>query len=90
MRNNPDLRVRISVDILRTTRERDYSSANLLSALTREFPERVHIGLYHTPALNWWLKRFVPPRYNEGWGLWHAKIYGVDDDVLISGCAECL
>lgn len=90
LRNNSALQVRISADILRTTREATYSSANLLSALTREFPDRVHIALYHTPALTRFLKRWVPPRYNEGWGLWHAKVYSVDDDMLISGCASPL
>jgi CDP-diacylglycerol--glycerol-3-phosphate 3-phosphatidyltransferase len=29
--------------------------------------------------------RLVPKRYNEGWGLWHGKIYGFDDDVVLSG-----
>ena len=32
------------------------------------------------------MAKIVPPRFNEGWGTWHAKIYGVDDDVMISGC----
>jgi hypothetical protein len=31
--------------------------------------------------------KLVPPRFNEGWGTWHAKIYGADDDLIISGCA---
>ena len=34
------------------------------------------------------LKTYVPKRYNEGWGLWHGKIYGFDDDVIISGCVD--
>ncbi|TFK46642.1 hypothetical protein OE88DRAFT_1667261 [Heliocybe sulcata] len=31
------------------------------------------------------MAKLVPPRFNEGWGTWHAKIYGADDDVMISG-----
>ncbi|KAF7979602.1 hypothetical protein HWV62_41918 [Athelia sp. TMB] len=31
------------------------------------------------------MAKLVPPRFNEGWGTWHAKIYGVDDEVIISG-----
>ncbi|KAK7031167.1 CDP-diacylglycerol--glycerol-3-phosphate 3-phosphatidyltransferase [Paramarasmius palmivorus] len=31
------------------------------------------------------MAKIVPPRFNEGWGTWHAKIYGADDDVMISG-----
>lgn len=34
------------------------------------------------------MARLVPPRFNEGWGTWHAKIYGVDDEVMISGCVR--
>lgn len=45
----------------------------------------MHLSLYHTPALHGLLKRLVPKRYNEGWGLWHGKIYGFDDDVMLSG-----
>ncbi|KAF5389095.1 hypothetical protein D9757_004934 [Collybiopsis confluens] len=31
------------------------------------------------------MAKIVPPRFNEGWGTWHAKIYGADDDLIISG-----
>jgi hypothetical protein len=31
------------------------------------------------------MAKIVPPRFNEGWGTWHAKIYGSDDEVMISG-----
>jgi CDP-diacylglycerol--glycerol-3-phosphate 3-phosphatidyltransferase len=53
--------------------------------LQAAFPNRVHVSLYHTPALSGLLKKIVPKRYNEGWGLWHGKFYGFDDDVVISG-----
>lgn len=31
------------------------------------------------------MENVIPPRFREGWGTWHAKIYGVDDEVIISG-----
>lgn len=31
------------------------------------------------------LSSLIPPRFNEGFGTWHAKIYGADDTVMISG-----
>ena len=31
------------------------------------------------------MARMVPPRFNEGWGTWHPKIYGADDTLIISG-----
>ncbi|PSR77599.1 hypothetical protein PHLCEN_2v7789 [Hermanssonia centrifuga] len=31
------------------------------------------------------MAKLVPPRFNEGWGTWHPKIYGVDDEVMLSG-----
>ena len=43
------------------------------------------MSLYHTPNLNGIVKQLVPRRFDEGWGLWHAKAYIADDDVLISG-----
>jgi CDP-diacylglycerol--glycerol-3-phosphate 3-phosphatidyltransferase len=31
------------------------------------------------------MEKIVPERFDEGWGTWHAKWYGVDDEVIISG-----
>jgi hypothetical protein len=41
--------------------------------------------MFQSPSLRGLLAKLVPPRFKEGWGTWHAKIYGVDDDVMISG-----
>lgn len=41
--------------------------------------------MFRSPYLRGPLSKIVPPRYNEGWGTWHAKIYGADDNVIISG-----
>lgn len=41
--------------------------------------------MYHTPNLRGLRKKVVPKRLNEGWGLQHMKLYGIDDEVIISG-----
>ena len=73
------------LDLNRSTRPGPDSTASLLIPLLKEYPERVRISLFRSPKLKGWMAKFVPPRYNEGWGTWHPKIYGVDDEVIISG-----
>jgi CDP-diacylglycerol---glycerol-3-phosphate 3-phosphatidyltransferase len=54
--------------------------------LIRDFgPERVDIRLYHTPNLTGVRKAAIPKRINEGWGLQHMKLYGADDELIMSG-----
>lgn len=87
LRNNPDLRLSILTDALRGTREAPLPScASLLAPLVDEFgPERVEIRMYHTPNLTGLRKKYIPNRINEGWGLQHMKLYGFDDEILLSG-----
>lgn len=86
LNNGPDLKVSILTDALRGTRESpDASCASLLTPLVAEFPDRVEIRMYHTPNLTGLRKRFLPKRINEGWGLQHMKLYGFDDEVILSG-----
>ncbi|GAA5912159.1 hypothetical protein JCM6882_003070 [Rhodosporidiobolus microsporus] len=86
LRANPSLRLTFLVDYLRSTRELPAaSSASLLGTLAAAFPDQVDLRLFHTPALNGWQRRWVPKRFNEGWGLQHMKVYGFDDDVVLSG-----
>ncbi|KAI0467980.1 hypothetical protein F4859DRAFT_221415 [Xylaria cf. heliscus] len=87
LRNNPDLKLSILTDALRGTREApDPSSASLLAPLVAEFgPDRVEIRMYHTPNLTGLRKKHIPKRINEGWGLQHMKLYGVDDEIILSG-----
>lgn len=86
LHNSPDLKVSILTDALRGTRESpDPSCASLLAELAAEFPERVEIRMYHTPNLTGLRKRLIPKRINEGWGLQHIKLYGFDDEVILSG-----
>ncbi|KAL8949065.1 MAG: hypothetical protein Q9222_004790, partial [Ikaeria aurantiellina] len=84
--NNPNLQVSILTDALRGTREDPSPScASLLSSLMVAFPDQVEIRMYHTSNLTGWRKRIIPKRINEGWGLQHIKLYGIDDEVILSG-----
>ncbi|GLB40614.1 putative CDP-diacylglycerol-glycerol-3-phosphate 3-phosphatidyltransferase [Lyophyllum shimeji] len=81
----PSLQVYFQLDLNRSTRPGASSTAKILLPLISRFPERVHVSLFRSPHLRGVLAKLVPPRFNEGWGTWHAKIYGVDDEVIISG-----
>lgn len=87
MRRNPKLQLHILTDALRGTRETpNPSCATLLAPLVEEFgPDRVEVRMYHTPNLTGLRKKYVPRRINEGWGLQHMKLYGVDDEIILSG-----
>ena len=88
LRGNPELKVSILTDALRGTRESpDPSCASLLSELVAEHgSERVEIRMFHTPNLTGFRKWLIPKRINEGWGLQHMKLYGFDDEIMLSGC----
>lgn len=86
LHNGSDLKVSVLTDALRGTRESpDASCASLLATLVAEFPDQVEIRMYHTPNLTGLRKRFIPKRINEGWGLQHIKLYGADDEIILSG-----
>ncbi|KAL7625741.1 CDP-diacylglycerol--glycerol-3-phosphate 3-phosphatidyltransferase [Parahypoxylon ruwenzoriense] len=87
LRANPELKLSILTDALRGTREApNPSCASLLAPLITEFgPERVEIRMYHTPNLTGLRKKHIPKRINEGWGLQHMKLYGIDDEIILSG-----
>ncbi|PKS07277.1 hypothetical protein jhhlp_005879 [Lomentospora prolificans] len=87
LRNNPKLTVSILTDALRGTREApNPSCASLLAPLVEEFgADRVEIHMYHTPNLTGLRKKHIPRRINEGWGLQHMKLYGMDDEIILSG-----
>ncbi|OAQ65379.1 CDP-diacylglycerol-glycerol-3-phosphate 3-phosphatidyltransferase [Pochonia chlamydosporia 170] len=87
MRRNPQLKLSILTDCLRGTREApNPSCASLLAPLVTEFgADRVEVRMYHTPNLTGLRKKYIPNRINEGWGLQHMKLYGVDDEIILSG-----
>ena len=83
----PGLKLSITTDALRGTRESPGTCcASLLAPLVAEFGvDRVELRMYHTPRLSGVRKRLIPRRFDEGWGLQHMKIYGIDDEVILSG-----
>lgn len=87
MTKNKDLKLYILIDYLRGTREYpDKSSLTLLSNLLKKFGNhRVDLRLYHTPNLQGITEKLAPKRLNEGFGLQHMKIYGFDDELILSG-----
>ena len=87
LRRNPELKLSILTDALRGTREAPKPScASLLAPLVEEFGGgRVEVRMYHTPNLTGLRRKAVPKRINEGWGLQHMKLYGVDDEIIMSG-----
>lgn len=87
LQNNPGLHVSFLTDSLRGTRETpNPSSASLLAPLISEFgADRVEVRMYHTPNLTGLRKKYIPKRINEGWGLQHMKLYGIDDEIIMSG-----
>ncbi|WFD28447.1 CDP-diacylglycerol--glycerol-3-phosphate 1-phosphatidyltransferase [Malassezia nana] len=86
---NRELQLTLLMDAMRATREspKSISSASLLSHLASMFPDQVDIRLYATPVLRpgSFKARLLGKRFNEGFGLQHMKIYGFDNDVIISG-----
>ncbi|ORX37348.1 putative CDP-diacylglycerol-glycerol-3-phosphate 3-phosphatidyltransferase [Kockovaella imperatae] len=90
LERRPQLRVTIILDYHRATRLSNSgkyapSTAHLLLPLLAKFGDRCDVWLFRSPKLRGLLEKIVPERYDEGWGTWHGKWYGVDDEVVISG-----
>ncbi|OAQ36411.1 phospholipase D/nuclease [Linnemannia elongata AG-77] len=86
LRSRPGLKVNILLDSLRGTRDSGKgSSASLLYPLLKAYPNQVRVSMYHTPDLSGLLKQVMPPRFNEGIGLMHMKVYAFDDTLIMSG-----
>ncbi|KAJ3066592.1 CDP-diacylglycerol--glycerol-3-phosphate 3-phosphatidyltransferase [Podochytrium sp. JEL0797] len=83
---NPSLRLHILVDHMRGTRpdRNGESTATLLAPLVRQFPAQASVSLFEFPTNNP-LRKLVPARFNEAFGLQHIKAYVFDDNVIISG-----
>ncbi|KAF7327274.1 CDP-diacylglycerol--glycerol-3-phosphate 3-phosphatidyltransferase [Mycena kentingensis (nom. inval.)] len=85
LERRPCLQVHMLFDLNRSTRPEPKSTAKLLAPLVADFPDRLRVSFFRSPSLSGLMAKLVPPRFNEGWGTWHAKIYGVDNEVMISG-----
>lgn len=86
MLKNKNLKIYFIVDGLRGTRESpNPCSASLLATLCKDYGDRVDIRCYKAPDSFKWKNKFLPKRINEGIGLQHMKIYGFDDEVVLSG-----
>ncbi|KAG9046792.1 CDP-diacylglycerol--glycerol-3-phosphate 3-phosphatidyltransferase [Tulasnella sp. UAMH 9824] len=86
LQSNPQLTLDLHLDLLRSTRPETPSTAEFLLPLIKSFGEdRVRIHFFRTPKLKGLTAKLVPRRFDEGWGTWHAKLYAVDDEVMISG-----
>ncbi|KAF5341669.1 hypothetical protein D9611_001998 [Ephemerocybe angulata] len=85
LKTKPNLHVYLHLDLNRSTRPGPSSTANVLLPLLQRYPERLHVSFFRSPHLRGLMAKIVPPRFNEGWGTWHAKVYGVDNEVMISG-----
>ncbi|WWD17955.1 hypothetical protein CI109_102400 [Kwoniella shandongensis] len=88
--SNPQLRVAFILDYNRSTRLSTSSTlppstAHLLLPLVQQYQDRCEVWLFRSPKLRGLMEKIVPARYDEGWGTWHGKWYGVDDEVIISG-----
>lgn len=85
LRENPGLQLYLTLDYNRSTRPGPSSPILALLPLLRNHERRVHVSLFRSPKLSGLMAKVVPPRFNEGWGTWHAKVYGADDEVIVSG-----
>ena len=88
MTRNEDLKVYMLTDALRGTREAPQQPCLglLLVSLVEKFgPHRADIRMYHTPHLSGLKKNWTPKRLNESFGLQHMKLYGFDDELILSG-----
>lgn len=85
LRANPEVRVKIVLDYSRGQRGgQENSSVSMLKPLLAEFPANVALFLYKVPQLKG-VKATLPPPFNETMGVSHAKVYLVDDTLVLSG-----
>ncbi|KAE8901922.1 hypothetical protein PF005_g23889 [Phytophthora fragariae] len=85
LRERPELQVQIVLDYSRGQRGGlTASSVSMLAPLLREFPANVQLFLFRVPQLSG-LKAKLPPPFNETFGVSHAKVYLVDDTLVLSG-----
>jgi CDP-diacylglycerol---glycerol-3-phosphate 3-phosphatidyltransferase len=85
LRENPDIQVKIVLDYSRGQRGgQDRSSVTMFKQLLKQFPNNLELYLYKVPQLKG-IKASLPPPFNETIGVSHAKVYLVDDTLILSG-----
>ncbi|CAH0481670.1 unnamed protein product [Peronospora belbahrii] len=85
LRERPELQVQIVLDYSRGQRVGVMaSSITILASLLREFPANVTLFLFRVPQLSGF-KTKLPSPFNETLGVFHAKVYLVDDMLVLSG-----
>jgi len=89
LKRNCRVRLVVLLDHLRGLRidnhQKKTTSTSMFQPLIDEFPSQVEFYLFHTPLLYGVLKKFMPNRINESWGVQHMKIYLADNKLIISG-----
>ncbi|KAF4033448.1 PLD-like domain [Phytophthora infestans] len=85
LKERPHLQVQIVLDYSRGQRGGvTASSVTMLAPLLKQFPNNVELFLFRVPQLSG-LKAKLPPPFNETLGVSHAKVYLVDDTLVLSG-----
>ncbi|KAJ3260793.1 Tubulin polyglutamylase complex subunit 1 [Boothiomyces macroporosus] len=74
--------VEILVDYFRGTRTQ--KELAMIASLEQKFPH-FKAFYYQSPSVGPLIQKVMPPRFIEGFGLQHMKIYKFDDQVIISG-----
>ncbi|CAF1487969.1 unnamed protein product, partial [Adineta ricciae] len=86
---DPSVRLVVLLDYLRGLRIDNHkektTSKSMFLSLIEQFSSQVDFYLFHTPLLHGFLRKIIPMRYNESWGVQHMKIYMADDTLIISG-----
>lgn len=77
------LKINILLDYARGSRFAN-NSRKMLQPLLQQ-SSSCTLSLYHTPTLRGVLKKVMPNRWNELFGVQHMKLYIFDDTLIISG-----
>ncbi len=89
LEKNPSLRVVVLLDYLRGLRtdnpKEKSTSKTMFLPLIEKYSSQLDFYLFHTPLLYGFLRKIIPTRYNESWGVQHMKIYMADNNLIISG-----
>ena len=74
----------IVCDYARGNRNSD-STRGAILPIKKEFPDKVKLSMYSTPAIGNTVNNYFPSILKETIGVQHSKIYLFDDNVILSG-----